>query len=79
MEEAHLPRLKDIRVVDGIPERQGDSGKNYFTPYVLDSHTELLADFSKQAALKFVLEQGEKIFMVVYAVQLTSGDANLAL
>lgn len=67
MEEAHLPRLKDFRVVDSVPERKGDSGKNYFTPYVLDSHTELLFDFTKQSVLKFVLEQGEKIFMIVFA------------
>jgi hypothetical protein len=50
-----MPRLADFRVVIDIPDRHGDSGKNYFTPYVHDTHSELLFDFTKQAVLKFIL------------------------
>lgn len=75
LETAYLPPLAELRVVTALPVRETDNEeKSYFAPYVLDTHAELLADFTKASLLKFVLQEGEKIFMVMFAAQLTNGS-----
>lgn len=41
---------------------------------MLDSHTEMLVDYTKAAGLKFVLQEGEKIFMIMFAAQMSIGE-----
>jgi hypothetical protein len=56
VETAHMPPLDELRVVMPLPARPTDNKeKSYFVPYVLDNHTELLADFTKASLLKFIL------------------------
>lgn len=54
IETAHLPQISEILVVFPFPERLEDkNSKNYYFPYVLDTHAELLLEFTKAAAVKF--------------------------
>ena len=73
LEDAYLPPLEEIRVVTSLPRRQDLSDSSYFYPFVLDTHSDLLVDFTKAAALKFVLQEGEKLFMIIFAEQLIAG------
>jgi hypothetical protein len=43
---------------------------------VLDNHAVLLSDFTKSSLLKFILQEGEKIFMILYETQLAVGNVD---
>lgn len=76
VEDATLPAVDEIRIVTSLPKRTHENSDGYLYPYVLDSHTELLVDFAKAAALKFLLQEGEKIFMVIFSEEITGGLEN---
>ena len=77
VENARIPPLEELRIVKGLPSRrEDDQTPGYFKPYVLDTHSVLLADFTKSSVLKFILQEGEKIFMILYESQMAEGLAD---